>query len=162
VAAYEDGTPASGALIAITRLSTAEEAAVVVADKDGHFQARLEPGEYALAITATGLAGVIAFAVNQRTHEIGIRMALGAQRTGVLWMVLRQAAVLVVVGLPLGLIGALAFNRLFAGLLFAVRPTDPATYLAVSLLLIGVAGVACLLPARRATAIDPLTALRSE
>jgi putative ABC transport system permease protein len=115
----------------------------------------------ALIITATGIAGLIAFSVSRRTHEIGIRMALGAVPGSVLWMVLRQGAALVLTGLALGIAGALVFTRVLSTLLFQVQPTDPLTFLTVSLTLLLVAAVACLLPARRATAIQPIVALRS-
>ncbi len=114
----------------------------------------------ALVITATGIAGLLAFSVSQRTHEIGIRMALGAARDDVLWMVLRQGAVLLAAGLGLGLLGALSVNRVMAGLLFGVEPTDPITYLGVSFVLLAVAALACWMPARRATGIQPMLALR--
>ncbi|HEX3127928.1 MAG TPA: ABC transporter permease [Thermoanaerobaculia bacterium] len=114
----------------------------------------------ALAITAAGIAGILAFSVGQRTHEIGIRMAMGAVPGDVLRMILRQAALLVLPGLALGMLGALALTRLMTGLLFGVEPTDPFTFVAVSLLLLGVAAVACLIPARRATEIHPMVALR--
>jgi predicted permease len=114
----------------------------------------------ALAITAAGIAGILAFSVGQRTHEIGIRMAMGAVPGDVLRMVLRQAALLVLPGLALGMAGALTLTRLLTGLLFGVEPTDPFTFVAVSLLLLGVAAVACLIPARRATEIHPMVALR--
>ncbi len=114
----------------------------------------------ALAITAAGIAGILAFSVGQRTHEIGIRMAMGAVPGDVLRMVLRQAALLVLPGLGLGMIGALALTRLMTGLLFGVEPTDPFTFVAVSLLLLAVAAMACLIPARRATEIHPMVALR--
>jgi predicted permease len=114
----------------------------------------------ALAISATGIAGVIAFAVSRRRHEIGIRLALGAARGTVLRMVLGRGLMLVGAGLALGLAAALATGRFVTGMLYGVEPTDPVTYLAVSLTLAAVATAACLLPARRATAIDPLTALR--
>ena len=116
----------------------------------------------ALTITATGLAGVIAYTVSQRTREIGIRMALGAEQRGVLAMILRQGLTLVVIGLVLGIGGALALSRLMDGLLFGVGTTDPLTFVAVALVLLAVAGTACLVPARRATTIDPLIALRAE
>ncbi len=116
----------------------------------------------ALVITAAGIAGVMALSVSQRTHEMGIRMALGATRGNLLWMALRQGMALVLVGLAIGAIGALALTRLMSTLLFAVEPTDPLTFLAVSLALAAVAAVACFVPARRVTTIDPLTALRSE
>jgi predicted permease len=116
----------------------------------------------ALVITATGLAGVIAFTVSQRTREIGIRMALGAAQGSVLAMILRQGLTLVIIGLVIGLAGALALTRLMSDLLFGVAPTDPLTFVAVSLTLLAVAAVACLVPARRATTIDPLLALRTD
>jgi putative ABC transport system permease protein len=115
----------------------------------------------ALVITATGIAGLIAFSVSRRTHEIGIRMALGAVPGSVLWMVLQQGAVLVLSGLALGIAGALAFTRVLSNLLFQVQPTDPLTFLTVFLTLLTVAAVACLVPARRATSIQPIVALRS-
>ena len=113
----------------------------------------------ALAITAAGVAGLVAFSVSRRTHEIGIRMALGALPGEVLWMVLRQGAVLV--GLSLGAAGALALTRWMSGLLFEVGPADPLTFLAVALMLLAVAALASWVPARRATAIQPMVALRS-
>ncbi len=116
----------------------------------------------ALLITGAGLAGVMALTVNQRTHEIGIRMALGATASSVLRMVLHQGMKLVMIGLAAGIIGALALTHLMSRLLFAVEPTDPLTFLAVSALLAAVAAIACILPARRATTIDPLQALRTE
>lgn len=116
----------------------------------------------AVFITAAGIAGVMALTVSQRTHEIGIRMALGASASGVLRLVLRQGLTLVFVGLALGVAGAFALTRMMSTLLFAVEPTDPLTWLAVALALAAVAALACFAPARRATSIDPLTALRSE
>jgi putative ABC transport system permease protein len=116
----------------------------------------------ALIITAAGIAGVMALTVSQRTHEIGIRMALGASAGSVLRLVLRQGLTLVLIGLALGMAGAFALTRLMSTLLFAVGPTDPLTWLAVALALAAVAALACFAPARRATSIDPLTALRSE
>ena len=115
----------------------------------------------ALVITATGIAGVIAYSVSERTHEIGIRMALGAQRTTVLRMLLGQGLALVSIGLALGVAGALALTRLMSGLLFGIGATDPLTFLAVSLVLLAVAVLACAVPARRATGIDPIMALRA-
>ncbi len=116
----------------------------------------------ALAITAAGLSGVVAFVVSQRTQEIGIRMALGAHRGSVLLMVLRQGLRLVVVGLAVGLAASFAVGRLMTDLLFEVRPSDPLTLLGVSVVLIAAAAGACLLPARRATRVQPTVALRSE
>ena len=116
----------------------------------------------ALVITAAGIGGVVAFVVSQRTHEIGIRMALGARRSSVLSMILRQGMMLVVAGLGLGLIAALAFGRVMNDFLYAVRPNDPLTLAAVSLLLLAASAAACLVPARRATRVEPTIALRSE
>jgi ABC-type antimicrobial peptide transport system permease subunit len=103
---------------------------------------------------------VIAFSVNQRTQEFGIRMALGAQRASVLGMVLRQGLQLVLAGLAIGLAGALVLTRVLSTLLFGVEPTDALTYLAVSMVLVAVAAAACLVPARRAATVDPMVALR--
>jgi len=116
----------------------------------------------ALLVTAAGIAGVMALTVSQRTHEIGIRMALGASASGALRLVLRQGLTLVLIGLALGVAGAFALTRLMSTLLFAVEPTDPLTWLAVAAALAAVAALACFVPARRATLIDPLTSLRSE
>ena len=116
----------------------------------------------ALIITAAGLTGVMALSVTQRTREIGIRMALGATRTGILAMVMRQGMTLVLIGLTVGIVGALALNRLMGALLFATPSSDPVTFAAVSFVLMLVAGAACFIPALRATGIDPMLALRSE
>jgi predicted permease len=116
----------------------------------------------ALGITVAGISGVMALSVSQRRHEIGVRMALGATSVRVVGMVLGQGMRLVVVGLVLGVAGAFGLTRVFATLLFAVEPTDPPTFVAVASVLVAGAAAACLLPARRATGIDPLLALRSE
>ena len=116
----------------------------------------------ALALAAVGIYGVLAYVVSQRTQEIGIRLAIGADRSQVLRMVLRQGLRLAVVGIGAGLIGALALTRLMASLLYNVRPTDPFTFAAVSIALLLVALAASVLPARRATNISPTTALRAE
>jgi putative ABC transport system permease protein len=116
----------------------------------------------ALAITAAGISGVMALAVTQRTREIGIRIALGATRAHVVAMVMRQGMTLVVVGLVIGLGGALALNGLVASLLYATPGADPLTFAAVSALLVLVAGTACLVPSLRATNIDPMLTLRRE
>jgi len=115
----------------------------------------------ALVITAAGIGGVLAFSVNQRTQEIGIRMALGASRGAVLAMVLRQGLTLVLVGLAGGTIGALFLVRLMKEVLYGVSPNDPLTFLAVAAALLAVAIFACLMPARRATLVNPITALRA-
>ena len=108
-----------------------------------------------------GIYGVIAYGVTQRTQEIGIRMALGAQRGDVLRMVVRQALVLVAVGIAIGGAGALLLTRVMAGLLFQVGASDPLTFAAVSGILAVVALLASYLPGRRATRVDPVVALRS-
>jgi ABC-type antimicrobial peptide transport system permease subunit len=119
-------------------------------------------GGLGLLLGTLGLYGVMAYLVTQRTHEIGIRMALGAERGNILRLVLRQALRLVVLGLALGTLGALAAARLIEGLLYGVQPQDPMTMAMVMLVLAGAALVACLLPARRAVRVDPITALRYE
>ncbi|HST53136.1 MAG TPA: ABC transporter permease [Pyrinomonadaceae bacterium] len=116
----------------------------------------------ALVLAVVGLYGVMSYAVAQRTHEIGIRVALGAQGRDVLGLVVGQGLLLAAVGLALGLAGALALTRLMRSLLYEVSTTDPATYVGISALLLLVALLACLIPARRATKIDPIVALRYE
>jgi putative ABC transport system permease protein len=116
----------------------------------------------ALFLAALGLYGVMAYSVAQRTGEIGIRMALGAQKSDVLIQVQRQGLVLVLIGLAIGVAGALALTRLMSTLLFRVRATDPVTFVLVAGLLIAVSLMACLVPARRAAKVDPIVALRYE
>jgi putative ABC transport system permease protein len=116
----------------------------------------------ALVITVAGLSGLIAYSVSQRTQEIGIRMALGADRGRITTMVLREGMTSVALGLLLGIVGALALSRLVSGLLFGIGPTDPVCYAGSALVLVAAAAAACFLPARRATAVSPMTALRAQ
>jgi predicted permease len=116
----------------------------------------------ALLLAALGIYGVISYMVSERTHEIGIRLALGAQRANILQMILRQGLRLAISGAAVGLLGALIVSRLMAGLLYGVTPADPPTFGAVVFLLITVALLACYIPARRAIRVDPVVALKYE
>jgi predicted permease len=119
-------------------------------------------GLLALVLSCIGLYGVMSYAVAQRTNEIGIRMALGAKRKGVLWLVMREVIKLVALGLVIGFLASLAGTRTAATLLFGLKPNDPLTIAAASVLLLAVSMLAGYLPARRAALVDPMVALRDE
>jgi putative ABC transport system permease protein len=119
-------------------------------------------GGLALALAAVGVYGVVAYSVTQRSHEIGVRMAIGARPTDVMRLVLGQGARMAVIGIVAGLIGALASATLIRGLLFGVSSTDPLTFVAVAAALVSIVLLASYLPARRATRVDPMRVLRGE
>jgi len=116
----------------------------------------------ALLLVATGILGVLAYAVTRRTREIGVRMALGAQRGDVLSLVVRHALTMTMAGVALGLIASLALTRVLGRFLYEVQPSDPVSLAAAAVLLLAVALLAIYVPARRATRVEPLTALRAE
>ena len=116
----------------------------------------------ALSLAGVGIYGMMSYRVSQRTHEIGVYMALGAQHRDVLRLVMKDGMKLALLGILFGLAGAIALTRAMVSLLFEVKPTDPATLVLVALLLAAVALLACYIPARRALRIHPMTALRCE
>jgi len=119
-------------------------------------------GLLGLTLATVGVYGVVSFAAAQRTREIGIRMALGAARRDILTVIVRQGLQLTLIGMATGLVAAFGLSRLLRSLLFGVKPGDPETFIAVSLLLVTVALLASFIPAHRATKVDPMVALRYE
>jgi putative ABC transport system permease protein len=147
----------------ITRVQTMNEvSAASFAARRFYMLLLLIFASLALALAVVGVYGVMSYAVTQRTQEIGIRMALGAQMRDVIKLMMKRGLVLAITGVTLGIFGAFALTRLMASLLFAVEPTDAVTFIFVSVALLGIALLACYLPARRATRVDPLSALRYE
>jgi putative ABC transport system permease protein len=149
-------------------LPIAKVAPLTVIVKDSLTQSRFSMlllsafGALALILASIGIYGVISYSVGQRTREIGVRMAVGAQRRNVLGLVLGQGARLAGLGIAIGLVAAIGVTRLMASLLFGVAPRDPLTFFAVPVLLMAIALLACYIPARRAMRVDPMVALRSE
>jgi putative ABC transport system permease protein len=152
-----DGNQPAASIVAMDDVMAAATA-------EPRFQARLLGifAAFALALALVGTYGVLAYSVAQSTHEIGVRMALGARGSSVLWMVVRRTLALAGTGVAIGTLGALLAVRVLAGFLFEIKPTDPGTFAAVALMILCAALAAGFIPARRATQVDPLVALRHE
>jgi putative ABC transport system permease protein len=119
-------------------------------------------GALALILAVIGIYGVISYSIVQQAHEIGVRMALGARRSNILLVILEKGMMLAIIGVTIGIGGALALTRVLCNMLFEIKPTDPATFIGVALLLLIAALAACYIPARQATKSDPMAALRNE
>ncbi len=156
VYAIDPGIPVLGSVTMKQQISNNIIESRIVATLSGFF------GILALLLAGIGIYGMLSFAVTRRTREIGIRMALGAQREAVLWLVLRDAGLLVLAGAAMGIPAALASGRLVKAFLYGISPQDPLTIVLGSIVLAGAAALACLIPARRATRVDPMVALRNE
>ena len=165
--------PLLGSIRTALRAASAEVPVVTLGSYDDQFDAVLAPqriaasllgffGLLALAVASVGVYGVVAYSLSQRTREIGIRMALGARSASVLGMVMRESLRRIGIGVAIGIAISIAATRVIGSLLYGVSATDPLTFVTTALLLISVAAIAALLPARRATRIDPLSALRTE
>ena len=156
VAALDGAIPVLGARTIAAEIDNNVMQEKIVATLSSFF------GLLALVLASVGLYGVMAHAVARRTREIGIRMALGAQAGSVLWLVLRDALLMVGVGSAAGIPAALGLSRFAGSILYGITPADPASFALATAVLLGVAALASLLPAQRATRIDPIAALRYE
>src|SRR6185436_10298896 len=116
----------------------------------------------ALILASVGIYGVMSYSVTQRTQELGVRMALGAQRRDIFSLVLKQGIILALIGVAIGLAGAIGLSKALASVLYGISATDPVTFILVAVIMVAVALVACFFPARKATKVDPLTAMRYE
>lgn len=116
----------------------------------------------ALILASVGIYGVMSYSVMQRTQELGVRMALGAQRRDIFSLVLKQGIILALIGVGIGLVGAIGLSKALSSVLYGISATDPVTFISVAVIMVAVALMACFFPARKATKVDPLTAMRYE